>query len=198
MWCSSFGRSAIFLGLLALMPAGAQALESDRQQPLEVKADSTNGTLGDGVTTLRGNIEIRQGSLLIRADVAEVDKAEGKVRQVTLIGETAYLEQEIEEQGLVKAWAERIEYQVANGMVVFTGKAEVQHPQYEVSGDTLRYDLAAQHFEGAGEESGEGRIRIRLDPEVLSDEPAAESPSEPETPAQDDPQASATTPDAAR
>jgi hypothetical protein len=28
------------------------ALESDRQQPLEVNANSTDGTLGDGITTL--------------------------------------------------------------------------------------------------------------------------------------------------
>ena len=146
--------------LLAISPGLLPALQSDRQQPLDVKADSTDGTLGDGVTTLRGNVEIRQGSLLIKATVAEVDKADGKVTQVTLRGDAAYLEQEVEEQGLVKAWAERIEYQVANGMVIFSGSAEVRHPQYEVSGDTLRYDLEAQHFEGVGEDSGDGRIPV--------------------------------------
>jgi lipopolysaccharide export system protein LptA len=160
-------------GLLAtalLLPGWpAAALESDRQKPLEVNADSTDGTLGDGVTTLRGHVEIRQGTLFIRADEAQVDKADGKVRQVTLRGDTAYLEQEIEEQGMVKAWAELIEYQVANGIVVFTGAAEVEHPQYEVSGEQLRYDLGAQHFEGMGSDSGNGRIRIRLDPEVMAD-----------------------------
>jgi lipopolysaccharide export system protein LptA len=197
MCCNRQDRFAACLALL-LLPLAAVALDSDRQQPLEVKADSTDGTLGDGITTLRGNIEIRQGSLLIRADVAEVDKAEGKVRQVTLLGNTAYLEQEVEEQGLVKAWAERIEYQVANGMVVFTGKAEVLHPQYEVSGDTLRYDLAAQHFEGVGDASGDGRIRIRLDPEVLDQGPANDSGDEPQTRAEDDPEASTAEPDAAR
>jgi lipopolysaccharide export system protein LptA len=197
MCCSKPGRFAVYLALL-LLPLAAIALDSDRQQPLEVKADSTDGTLGDGITTLRGNIEIRQGSLLIRADVAEVDKTEGKVRQVTLLGNTAYLEQEVEEQGLVKAWAERIEYQVANGMVVFIGKAEVQHPQYEVSGDTLRYDLAAQHFEGVGDPSGEGRIRIRLDPEVLDQGPPTDADDPSQSQAEDDPDSSTADPDAAR
>ena len=50
------------------------ALESDRQEPLEVNANSTDGTLGDGVTTLRGNVDIRQGTLHIMADEAEVSK----------------------------------------------------------------------------------------------------------------------------
>lgn len=188
----------ICLLLPGTMMAPAQALQSDRQQPLDVKADSTDGTLGDGVTTLRGHVEIRQGSLLIRANVAEVDKADGKVRQVTLLGDTAYLEQEIEEQGLVKAWAERIEYQVANGLVVFSGGAEVQHPQYEVSGDTLRYDLAAQHFQGAGGDSGDGRIRIRLDPEVLGDGQGADAPEDPEEEPDDDSGNEAAVPDVTR
>ena len=46
------------------------ALETDRQKPLDVNANSTDGTLGDGVTTLRGNVDIRQGALHITADEA--------------------------------------------------------------------------------------------------------------------------------
>jgi len=159
--------------LLAPGPA-AWALESDRQQPLEVKADSTDGTLGDGITTLKGHVEIRQGSLLIRADEADVDKADGKVTQIVLRGDTAFLEQEIEEQGPVKAWARLIEYQVGSGIVTFTGAAEVQHPQYEISGDNLTYDLGVQHFQGNSSENGNGRIHIRLDPEVVPQDPVSQ------------------------
>lgn len=156
---------------LALLCAPSWALESDRQQPLEVNADSTDGTLGDGITTLRGHVEVRQGSLLIRADEARVDKVDGRVRLMTLRGDSAYLEQEIEEQGRIEAWARLIEYTIPSGIVVLSGDARVRHPQYEVSGDQLRYDLDAQHFEGVGDDSGNGRIRIRLDPEVVDDAP---------------------------
>lgn len=162
---------------LAILPL-AQALESDRQQPLEVNADSTDGMLGDGITTLTGHVEIKQGTLLIKADRAEVDKTDGKVRQITLTGNTASLEQEIEDQGLVKAWAKSIEYKVGTGMVILEGAAEVKHPQYEVSGEQLRYDLNLQHFEGNGSQDGNGRVHIRLDPEVPP-EPAATPDEEP-------------------
>ena len=170
--------SHILLSLVCLtaLPA-AQALESDRLQPLEVNADSTDGTLGDGVTKLNGHVEIRQGSLLIRADSAEVDKADGKVRQITLLGNSASLEQEIEELGLVKARAQKIEYKVSSGIVILSGAAQVHHPQYEISGEQLRYDLNVQHFEGSGDKNGNGRVHIRLDPELapeLPDEPSLE------------------------
>ena len=68
------------------------ALESDRQQPLEVNANSTDGTLGDGITTLRGDVDIRQGTLHITADEAEVNKVDGRVNSVTFRGEPAFLE----------------------------------------------------------------------------------------------------------
>ena len=143
------------------------ALESDRQKPLEVSANSTDGTLGDGITTLRGNVDIRQGTLRITADEAEVKKVDGRVGSVTFRGKPAFLEQEIEEQGLVQATANIIDYQVAGGLVTLTGNADVKHPQYQISGEVLTYDLNIQHFQGSSDENGNGRIHILLDPEVI-------------------------------
>ena len=189
-------HSATLTGLgLALslfcLSVPALALESDRQQPLEVNANSTDGTLGDGITTLRGNVDIRQGTLHITANEAEVNKVEGRVNSVTFRGEPAFLEQEIEEQGLVQATARVIHYQVANGLVTLTGKADVQHPQYQISGESLTYDLNIQHFQGSGDENGNGRIHIRLDPEVINEKdkadtaPQAEEPADAAEPTQD-------------
>jgi lipopolysaccharide export system protein LptA len=159
----------LFMCLLCIsLPLSA--LESDRQEPLEVSANSTDGTLGDGVTTLRGNVDIRQGTLHITAEEAEVSKIDGRVNSVTFCGAPAFLEQEIEEQGLVQAVANIIEYQVASGLVTLTGNADVKHPQYQISGELLTYDLNIQHFQGSSDENGNGRIHIRLDPEVINDE----------------------------
>jgi lipopolysaccharide export system protein LptA len=158
--------------LLCLLCPGLplMALESDRQEPLEVSANSTDGTLGDGITTLRGSVDIRQGTLRITADEAEVKKIDGRVGAVTFRGQPAFLEQEIEEQGLVQATANVIDYQVASGLVTLTGNADVKHPQYQISGELLTYDLNVQHFQGSGDENGNGRIHILLDPEVISSE----------------------------
>ena len=168
---------------LLLIAVPAHGLKTDRQQPLDVKADSTDGTLGDGTATLLGNVEIRQGTLLIRADKAEVEKVEGRVRRFELNGTPVHLQQEIEEQGLVTAEASRVEYEVATGIVTLTGEADVVHPQYRISGEMLEYDMNVQHFKGSGDDAG--RIRIQLDPEVVpgnlpdTEKPADEVPDEP-------------------
>ena len=155
--------AAIFL---LAMPAPLLALKTDRQQPLEVNADSTEGSLGDGIATLRGNVEIRQGSMLIRADIAEVETVDGRVRKIELNGNPVHLQQEIEEEGVVTAEAKNVVYMVATGIVTLTGEADVIHPQYHISGEVLEYDMNTQHFQGSGGD-GNGRIRIRLEPEVV-------------------------------
>lgn len=158
----------ILLLAIALLsiPGPVLALKSDRQQALEVNADATDGTLGDGMATLQGNVEIRQGSLLITADIATVEKVEGKVRRFELNGTPVHLQQEIEEQGLVTAEASKVEYEVATGIVTLTGAADVVHPQYRINGEILKYDMNTQHFQGTGGDNN-GRIRIRLAPEVV-------------------------------
>jgi len=166
----------LVISLFLISPA-LMALESDRQQPLEVNADSTDGTLGDGMTTLRGNVEIRQGSLHITADEAEVNKVDGRVSSVTFRGKPTFLEQDIEEQGLVQATANVINYQVASGLVTLTGSADVKHPQYQISGESLTYDLNIQHFQGSSDGNGNGRIRIRMDPEVINKSDEAAKPA---------------------
>ena len=152
--------------LLLALPGPLLALKTDRQQPLEVNADSTEGSLGDGIATLRGNVEIRQGTMLIRSDIAEVEKVDGRVRSFELNGNPVHLQQEIEEQGVVTAEAKKVVYIVATGIVTLTGEADVIHPQYHISGEVLEYDMNTQHFQGSGGD-GNGRIRIRLEPEVV-------------------------------
>jgi len=163
-----FLRETLVVIVLLFLSGHSMALESDRKQPLEINADATEGTLGDGKAVLSGNVEIRQGSMLVQADVAEVEKVDGRVRYVILTGKPVHLEQEIEEEGLVQANAMRIEYEVATGIITLTGTAEVVHPQYHVSGEELKYDMNLQHFQGSGGD-GNGRIRIQLDPEVVPD-----------------------------
>ena len=165
--------------ILLLFVSTAWTLESDRQQPLEVYADTTDGTLGDGMAILKGSVEISQGSLQVKADVAEVEKAEGRVRKVILTGNPVQLQQEIEEQGLVTAEAQKIEYEVATGIITLTGAADVNHPQYHIKGELLKYDMKLEHFQGSGGD-GNGRIRIQLDPEVMPEiKPGEEPPANP-------------------
>jgi hypothetical protein len=55
----------------------------------------------------------------------------------------------------------------------------------------LRYDMNIQHFQGSGGEA-DGRIRIRMNPEVIPDGITPQQPSQdpPASPADGEPEAS--------
>jgi len=181
-------RLGAILCLCMLLAAGPVfALKSDRQEPLDVKADATDGTLGDGLATLKGSVEIRQGTLLITADIANVSKSEGRVTHIELTGRPVHLQQEIENEGQVTAEAARIGYEVATGLVTLTGNADVEHPQYHISGEKLVYDMNIQHFQGSGGEDN-GRIQIRLDPELLNEDDTDPAPEPQKEEPEDDEQ----------
>ena len=101
------------------------------------------------------------------------------MRRFEFDGSPVHLQQEIEAEGLVSAEARNVEYEVATGIVTLTGAADVNHPQYRISGEVLRYDMNIQHFEGSGAHD-QGRIRIRLDPEVIPGESAIDPAPEAE------------------
>ena len=62
----------------------------------------------------------------------------------------------------------------ADPEVLLHGDAAVQHPQYKISGEQLIYDLNVQHFQGSSDANGNGRIHIRLDPEVIDNKSITE------------------------
>lgn len=169
-------RLNLLIACLALLASGPSlALETDRLKPLLINADASDGSMGDGKATLRGHVDIRQGTLLVQAEFAEVEKTDGKVREVLLTGNPVVLQQEIELQGLVRATAQTITYQVATGIVTLSGNADVNHPQYQISGELLVYDMNQQHFQGSGSDEN-GRIRIQIEPEVIA--PLESGPAE--------------------
>src|SRR5688572_29201233 len=85
--------ASFFLVALAFaLPAAAKS--TDRQQPMDVKADQSSALLGDdSVSTLTGNVEITQGTLKVNADRADIQQAEGGIREVVLTGNPARLHQ---------------------------------------------------------------------------------------------------------
>ena len=68
---------------LSLSPI-ALGKSSDRNQPMDVQADSTNALMEDNSdSTLNGNVVITQGTLEIKSDRAIIHRRNGDIDKVT-------------------------------------------------------------------------------------------------------------------
>ncbi|GJM10808.1 MAG: hypothetical protein DHS20C11_30840 [Lysobacteraceae bacterium] len=150
------------LVLIALLFSAGKltALQSDRQQPLDATADHFDDN-GEGVTVLSGNVEITQGSLLIRANRATVFRENSAIGRVLIVGEPATVHQDLDgSQGPMDATAATIDYDLANNQLTMRGDVQVTQMRGQYSGQVMRYDLVSGKIDGG---EGQDRIRLRLD-----------------------------------
>ena len=103
--------AAVLAFAAAVFTAGAGARTTDRNQPMDIDADRTDALLGDNaVSTLEGNVKIRQGSLEVDADRAEVHRRAGDIDRIVLTGAPARLRQVSDAGEPMDARATRVVY----------------------------------------------------------------------------------------
>lgn len=160
-------RAASFTTLIALAAAlagtAAWAKSSDRNQPMDLTANSQDCILADdgGPCVFTGNVHIVQGTLDVRAARAEVRRGGGDIQRVILTGSPARLKQELDDGGTIDAAAGTIDYDLQTETVVFTGDAEINQPgRGTMSGGRIVYNMATGRVQGGGAEGGQVRTRI--------------------------------------
>lgn len=162
--------------LLLTAPALPVAAEkADRSLPIVVEADRP-GTLDlqRQVVVFNGNVQIVQGTMIIRADRIEVREQAGGYRAAVATGvagqPATYRQKRDGLNEYVEATAERIEYDARAGALRFTGAAAVRRLRDgvvadEITGAEIRWDDTAELFSVVGgEPAAGGRVRAVLTP----------------------------------
>lgn len=152
------------LALAALLAAGAvHARSSDRHQPMDIEAGYQEGSMdGNGVTLLTDGVVIRQGSLDVRADRAEITLAGGDPVRAVLTGSPTVLKQQMDDGTPMTARAARVDYDLRTEIVTFTGNVEITQPRGTMSGQRVVYNLQSGRVESGGQ--GAGRVKMRILP----------------------------------
>ena len=168
---------ALACGLI--VAGSAQALSTDRQQPLDIRANYQESVLGQkaggdtNVATLKGNVEMVQGSLKASGDIAVVydtDKngkaGDGSIKRLTLTGKPARMEQQLDNDGgQMQASANKIEYNTGSSVAELTGNVVViQQGKSEFRGDHMTYNTDTGAMK-SGEESSNGKVQLRFLPQ---------------------------------
>lgn len=175
--------------LTALLLGGvtvAQAEKADRRQPIVVEADRPGVLdLQRQVIVFNGNVQIVQGTMIIRAERIEVREQAGGTRNAVATGApgqpATYRQKRDGVDEVVEGSADRIEYDAAAGTLRFVGNGAVRRLRAgvvadEITGAEIRWDDAAQQFSVIGGDAASGgRVRAVLTPlpEAAASKPAA-------------------------
>ncbi|MAL04065.1 MAG: lipopolysaccharide transport periplasmic protein LptA [Arenimonas sp.] len=151
----------LIIAALVLAPP-ALARSTDRNQPMDLSADRTDAMLGDNaVSTLEGNVRIRQGSLEVDADRAEVHQVGGDPNRVVLTGSPATLRQVSDQGEPTEATANRIVYMLVDESMMLTGNVVITQPRGTLRGETISYDINTGRLNGGNDGA---RVSMRILP----------------------------------
>ncbi|HEX4854348.1 lipopolysaccharide transport periplasmic protein LptA [Arenimonas sp.] len=154
--------SLLILCLAATGPAFARS--TDRSQPMDIDADRTDALLGDdAVSVLEGNVKIRQGSLEVDADRAEVHRRAGDIDRIVLTGAPARLRQVSDAGEAMDARASQVVYTLSSEVMLLTGGVVIEQPRGNLRGETIKYNVDTGRLDGGGDGQ---RVSLRILPKT--------------------------------
>lgn len=165
-------RLFVSLLLALLIPAAALAELADRDKPVNLEADSVTLDDASRVSTYQGNVQLSQGTLLIRADRLIVREDDAGLQHGTAYGNPASFRQKREgSDDYIEGYGQRIEYDGRNDKIELFSQARMKRNQDEIRGDYISYNAKTEFFQvlGGGREVAppgreKGRVRATIQP----------------------------------
>ena len=156
-------RNKLFLTLVLLCAAGTvAALESDKEQPIELAADSVDIDESKGTSIYRGDVDLRQGSMHLQADVVTVYQNKRKPTKIIAEGRPVKFQQQ-SDKGLVKGRAKRAEYEMDSENLVMIGDAVLLQGNDSMRSDRIVYDRVKSVVKAGAAAKGKERVRISIE-----------------------------------
>ncbi len=143
------------------------ALTEDAQQPIEIEADSVMVDETSGFNEFIGDAEVRQGSLVMTAEIIQVqtnaDGVETMIAKGTLDQPAKYIQSQENQARFIEATAILITYDVNEGMIFLVGDAYLVQGFDSFSGDSLTYDINNDKVLVKGSEDGTKRVKFKIE-----------------------------------
>ncbi len=159
-------RLNLLISVLLLTITGqALALAKDKDQPVELMADSVDIDQAKGESVYKGDVDLKQDSMHLQASQVTVRQQGRKPSRVIAVGSVRF--QQDSGRGLIKARAKRAEYEVNSELLVLTGNASLTRAGNTIKSERIVYDRV-HHKVKAGARSRDGkrrkRVRITIQP----------------------------------
>ncbi len=142
------------------------ALSGDSKKPIEIEAESVMVDETSGFNEFIGNAEVRQGSLLMTAEIIQVqtniDGVESMLAKGTIKDPAKYIQDQEDQPRFIEATATLITYDVNKGLIFLEGDAHLIQGFDSYSGEKLNYDIDNDKVTVTGSEDGTKRVKFKI------------------------------------
>ncbi|MEE8233629.1 MAG: lipopolysaccharide transport periplasmic protein LptA [Gammaproteobacteria bacterium] len=162
---STINRNILLLFISLFFTAGAWALSTDKDQPIEIEADAADLDDGKGITIYRGNVVLTQGSVRMTGDIMTVYFKDDELDTLIMEGKPARYRQLPDDSKIYdEAEALRMEYYELKSLVILIDKASFKQEGLSFSGNRIEYDTEHSRVKAKGSAKSGERVKIILKP----------------------------------
>jgi lipopolysaccharide export system protein LptA len=149
----------------------AQALNSDRNQPIHIQADYVHIDKKSGISEYRGNVLLVQGSMEITGELVVVHQPDGELSKIIVKGEPAtFRQQPDEQQEPVHSQARQMEYQAQQERIILMENARVKQGNQQFAGNRIVYNTRTSTVVAQGDQQQHERVRAVIVPKKKAPE----------------------------
>lgn len=161
---AGMAASLLLAGLACGVPT-AQALSTDKDQPINIEADSVDIDDSKGVSVYRGSVILTQGSIHLDADRVTVYHPDKKADKIVAVGKPVNFRQRPDNSDQdVKGRALRVEYFAASEDLVLIDEAYLEQGGKSFASDRITYDRRLAVVKGGAAAQGKQRVQVTLEP----------------------------------
>jgi lipopolysaccharide transport protein LptA len=151
---------------------GNLTLSADQGQ---VNGTGVENAFDNSVWVFKGAVKVTMDQGVLNSDEARVTFANKQLSYAVVTGKPATFQQRIPKTDkTAHGHANNIDYDVAKGVIRLTQDAFLDNGQYEVHGESLKYDVAKQVSSAEASEQGSQRVHIIITPPQKS--PSGKTP----------------------
>jgi lipopolysaccharide transport protein LptA len=157
---------------------GNMTLTADQGQ---VNGTGVENAFDNSVWVFKGAVKVTMDQGVLISDEARVTFSNKVLSNAVVTGKPASFQQKIAKTDkIAHGHADSIEYDVTKGIIRLTKDAFLDNGQFEVHGESLKYDVAKQVSSAEASEQGSQRVHIIITP-------PPKSPAKPAPPANPNP-----------
>lgn len=162
----SLAKFLLISSIVSSIHSISYALTEDRNQPLQINANSVVFNEKNGNASYQGNVIIRQGTLEIRAQEVTIQTdPDGRIISTQAKGNLASYQQKTDaSKAPVMAEAAEIFYDVKNEKIQLKGKAWLRQENASFKGNLINYDSKSQQVDAKGD--AQNRVQLILPPQL--------------------------------
>jgi len=155
-------RASRFIPLV-LISFALHAQAAETPQSVKILADSVEVNQKTLSSTYRGNVELTQGAMQLKADKLQVFTKNNALHRFEAEGKPALFSAPLQDKSLATGEASTINFNARKGVLLLTGNARLTQMGNTIQNDRIKYNLNTGNLKAGGKNSKK-RVEVILQP----------------------------------